>query len=153
MVGAAIVVAGAGASLGRGGEQLAAAPVAHGGLLLSPGAAKAEIKKNWSVFFAGSTPVSTKVQLLENGQRFASIIRAQARSPVARQTKVVVQKVTLLSTTRAKVIYTITLAGKPALKNQIGIAVRVGGVWKVSVRSFCALLSLEGGKPPLCRSA
>ena len=52
---------------------------------------------------------------------------------------------------RARVIFTITLAGQPALKNQVGTAVRVNGVWKVSAKSFCALLSLQGAAPPVCR--
>jgi len=61
--------------------------------------------------------------------------------------------VTLVSSTTARVVYTITLGGQPALKNQTGTAVRVGGTWKVSDKSFCALLSLEGTKPSVCRRA
>jgi hypothetical protein len=109
-----------------------------------------QIERNWTEFFSGSTPVSKKVQLLQNGQQFAPIIQAQARSPLASQTQATVIKVSLEGANRAKVVYTINVAGQPALKNQVGTAVLVGGVWRVSDQSFCALLSLEGTKPPLC---
>jgi hypothetical protein len=118
---------------------------------VSPATAKAEVARNWALFFAGSTPASKKIQLLQNGQRFAAVIRAQAQSPFSRATKASVAKVTLLSSTSARVIYTITLGGQPALKNQAGTAVRVGGMWKVGDKSFCALLSLQGTKPSVCR--
>jgi hypothetical protein len=114
---------------------------------------KVQVVQTWTAFFAGSTPASKKVQLLQDGPRFAPLIEAQAASPLAQQTNAVVTKVTLESPTRAKVVYTIMLAGKPALKNQVGTAVRVGGTWKVGDASFCALLSLQGGTPPVCRHA
>jgi hypothetical protein len=115
--------------------------------------AKAQVVQTWTTFFAGSTPASKKVQLLQGGPRFARLIEAQAASPLAQQTKAIVTKVTLESPTRAQVVYTIMIAGKPALKNQLGTAVRVGGTWKVGDASFCALLSLQGGTPPACRHA
>ena len=114
---------------------------------------KDQVVQTWTTFFAGSTPASKKVQLLQDGPRFAPLIKAQAASPLAQQTKAVVTKVTLESPTRAKVLYTIMIAGKPALKNQVGTAVRVGGTWKVGDASFCALLSLQGAMPPVCRHA
>jgi hypothetical protein len=110
-----------------------------------------QVKRNWIAFFDGSTPASRKVALLQNGQQFAPLIQAEANSPLARQTAVTVSKVTLLSATRANVVYTITLAGQPALKNQVGTAVLVGKTWEVSDQSFCALLGLEGATPPACR--
>jgi hypothetical protein len=112
-----------------------------------------EVKQAWAAFFDGSTPSARKVALLQNGQRFASVIQAEANSPLAKQTKVQVSKVTLVSPTRATVTYTITLGGQPALANQTGTAVLVGGNWQVSDASFCALLSLEGAVPPACRGA
>ena len=67
-------------------------------------------------------------------------------------------KVTLVSPTQAKVIYSILVGGTPALSNQTGVAVYQDGVWKVGVASFCGLLTVEnGGKtsnlPAACRSA
>jgi hypothetical protein len=112
-----------------------------------------QVKQVWTMFFEGSTPPPTKVTLLQNGQRFASVIQAEANSPLAKQTKVVVSKVTPVSSTRAKVLYTITIGGQPALPNQTGVAVMEGGRWKVSDQSFCTLLSLQGAVPPACRGA
>jgi hypothetical protein len=109
-----------------------------------------QVKHTWMTFFDGSTQAATKVALLQNGQRFAPVIQAEANSPLAKQTRVVVNKVTLVSPTQARVLYTITLGGQPALPNQTGIAVAVGGKWQVSDRSFCALLSLQGPVPPPC---
>jgi hypothetical protein len=124
---------------------------ACGGSGTKTSSASAQIARNWAAFFNGSTPASRKVELLQDGQRFAPFIKAQAASPLARQAKATVTKVTVVSPTRARVIFTITLAGQPALKNQVGTAVRVNGVWKVSAKSFCALLSPEGAAPPVCR--
>jgi hypothetical protein len=145
---ALVGVASAGGSISTTLPAIGALPSASS---VSPAAEKAQITKNWTLFFSGSTPASKKIQLLQNGQRFAAVIRAQVQSPLAQQTKANVIKVTLSSSTTARVIYTITLAGQPALKNQAGTAVRVGGIWKVGDKSFCALLSLEGTKPPACR--
>jgi hypothetical protein len=111
----------------------------------------AQIAKTWAQFFDGSTPAAKKVQLLQNGARFQAVIEAQANSPLAKQTKVKVARVTLLGPARAKVLYTILLAGQPALPNQVGIAVRAHGTWQVSDQSFCALLQLEGAPPPACK--
>jgi hypothetical protein len=110
-----------------------------------------QVKQAWTTFFNGSTPAAKKVELLQNGQRFAPIIQAEANSPLARQTKAVVQRVTLVGRTRASILYTIDLGGQPALPNQTGTAVLVGGKWQVSDRSFCSLLSLQGTVPPACR--
>lgn len=112
-----------------------------------------QVKQAWTTFFEGSTPPAKRVALLQNGQRFAPLIQAEASSPLARQTKVVVSRVTLLGSNRAKVSYTITLAGQPALPNQTGIAVRSGGKWQVSDQSFCVLLSLQGAVAPACKGA
>jgi hypothetical protein len=143
----------------RVGAVLAAIVLASGALTGCGGSSKRsssnspaeQVKQAWTTFFNGSTPAATKVALLQNGQRFAPIIQAEANSPLARQTKVVVKRVTLLGRTRASVLYTIELGGQPALPNQTGTAVLAGGRWQVSDRSFCSLLSLQGAVPPACR--
>jgi len=117
-----------------------------------PAAAKAQIKTDWTTFFNASTPASRRVRLLQDGQRYQPVIVAQSKSPLAQQSSASVSSITLTGPSSASVRYTILLAGKPALKNQTGTAVRAGGVWKVSDRSFCALLSLQGKPPPACAS-
>jgi hypothetical protein len=116
--------------------------------------ATAQITANWEAFFNGKTPAAKKIQLLQNGQTFASIINAQAGSSLATSAGAKVSSVTLTSSTQAKVVYDITLSGSTALSNQTGVAVYQGGTWKVGDASFCDLLGLEnGGKPPsVCSS-
>jgi hypothetical protein len=113
-------------------------------------AAIAQIRRDWVEFFGGSTPATVKIRLLQNGQRLAPIIRREAASPLAKQTTVTVKSVTLTGRNTARVVYTIMLAGKPAL-GQVGAAVRIGGIWKVGLSSFCMLLALQGALPPACR--
>jgi hypothetical protein len=116
-------------------------------------AEKSEIVRTWTTFFAGSTPASEKVKLLQNGPRYSALIQAQAQNPLAKQTSAKVLRVLLLGPTRAAVVYSLWVAGKPALTNQRGLAVRVNGVWKVADASFCRLLALQGSLPPACKSS
>ncbi len=114
-----------------------------------------QIKANWVAFFNPKTPVAKRVSLLQNGSTFASIIQAQASSPLASSATSSVTAVTVESATQAKVTYSILVGGAAALKNQPGVAVKQGGVWKVGDQSFCALLTLEnnGKAPTACAGA
>ena len=118
------------------------------------GSAVAEITANWTAFFDPKTPVAKRVSVLQNGQLFTSAIQASANFPGASTASAKVTKVTVTSATQAKVIYTILLAGTPVLSNQSGVAVLVGGTWKVGDASFCSLLTLEnsGKAPAVCKS-
>ena len=121
----------------------------------STSAAVAQIKANWEAFFNPKTPVAKRVSLLQNGQVFESIIKAQAGSPLASSATSSVSSVTVESPAQAKVVYSILVGGSPALKNQPGVAVYQSGIWKVGDQSFCALLTLEnsGKAPAACPSA
>jgi hypothetical protein len=128
--------------------------LASGSFLSTTSATRTKIKTDWVTFFAGSTPVKEKIALLQNGQSFAHVIESQATSPLiaplAKSVTAKVSTVTLTSTTKAKVHYSLDLGGKPALVGQTGIAVLQGGTWKVGDQSFCALLALEQIKAPGC---
>ena len=115
----------------------------------------AQMKANWEAFFSGTTSAAKKISLLQNGQKFAAVIEAQAGSGLAKSASAKVTAVSVTSPTEATVTYDILLAGKPALTNQTGQAVYQDGTWKVGDASFCALLALEnGGKAPsVCSSA
>ena len=128
-----------------------AAPSPTGG----SSAAVTQIKTNWETFFNPKTPVAQRVSLLQNGQAFESIIKAQAGSPLASSATSTVSAVTIESPAQAKVVYSILVGGSPALKNQPGVAVYQNGIWKVGDQSFCALLTLEnsGKAPSACASA
>jgi hypothetical protein len=115
-------------------------------------AATAAIKTNWEMFFNGKTSAAKKITLLQNGQKYASIIQAQAGSGLASGAGAQVTAVVVNSATSATVSYNITLNGTPALSNQTGTAVYENGTWKVGDVSFCQLLKLEnnGTAPSVC---
>jgi hypothetical protein len=121
----------------------------------STASAVAQIKADWEAFFSGTTPAAKKIALLQNGQKYAALIQAQAASGLAESASAKVTAVHLISPAQATVTYDILLAGKPALSNQTGTAVYQGGVWKVGDASFCQLLALEnnGKAPAACSSA
>jgi hypothetical protein len=124
----------------------------------SSGSATAQITTNWQAFFSAKTPEARRVQLLQNGQDFASVIKAQAGSTLASSATAQVTKVTDVSSAQAKVTYTILVGGTPELKDQAGVAVLQNGTWKVGDASFCGLLALENGGstsglPAACHSA
>ena len=115
----------------------------------------ATIKKNWETFFNGKTPAATKISLVQDGQKFASVINSQAGSALAQTASASVKSVTVTSPTQATVKYSILVSGTPVLEGQTGTAVYENGTWKVGTGSFCALLTLQnGGKAPAgCSSA
>lgn len=120
--------------------------------------ATAAITANWQAFFNAKTPVARRVELLQNGQVFEPVIKAQSGSALASAATAKVTKVMLASPAQAKVTYSILVSGTPQLKNQAGVAVLQNGTWKVGDASFCGLLALEnGGKtsglPAACHSA
>jgi hypothetical protein len=102
--------------------------------------------------------VAKRVSLLQDGQTFQSIIKSQAGSGLAASATAKVTKVTMVSSTQAKVTYSILIGGQSALAHQAGVAVLQDGTWKVGLASFCGLLALEnGGKtsglPAACKPA
>jgi hypothetical protein len=118
-------------------------------------AAVAQITANWEAFFDGKTSAAKKITLLQNGEKFASVINAQAGSSIATGAGAKVTAVVVNSATSATVSYGITLNGASALPNQTGTAVYQDGTWKVGDVSFCELLKLENGgtAPSVCSSA
>jgi hypothetical protein len=128
------------------------APASSSSPAAASGNAKAQITANWEAFFNGQTSAAKKISLLENGQKFATIINAQAGSGLAGSAGAKVTAVVVNSATKATVSYDITLGGTTALPNQTGTAIHQGGVWKVGDVSFCQLLKLEnaGTAPSVC---
>ncbi len=103
----------------------------------------AAITSDWETFFSGATTATRKIALLQNGQQFATVLTAQAASPLAKASTAKVTAVKVTSPTTATVTYAIVENGQVALPGQKGQAVLEGGVWKVSAPSFQALLKLE----------
>jgi hypothetical protein len=119
------------------------------------GSAQAQIKSNWTTFFAASTPVATRVKLLEDGSEFQSILKSQSGHGLASTASAKVLSVGMVSSSQALVKYDILIGGATALADQNGDAVLQSGTWKVGVQSFCGLLKLEGLKslPAACSSS
>lgn len=110
------------------------------------------VKHAYETFFDYRTPTSTGITLLQDGPAFASA--AQAAAATAGQQKITVQVTNVVSAGSAnvrKVIYTLSLAGKPTLKGASGFAVLEDGTWKVAGTTFCGLLNLNGANPPVCK--
>lgn len=122
-------------------------------------AAEQAIAANWAAFFDPATPADKRVSLLQDGQAFAPVIKAQEGTGLASQASASVSKVSVTKpASQAAVDYSILIAGKPALANQSGTAVYQDGTWKVGVSSFCGLLALENGGstaslPAACKEA
>ena len=108
-------------------------------------AAVAAIKSNWATFFNAKTTTARRVQLLQNGQVLATVLKEQAKNTLAATATSTVSQVTLTGTNQASVTYTILVSGQPVLKGQHGVAVYQDGIWKVGLVSFCGLLKLENG--------
>ena len=146
-----------GASSSPSSAPSSSAPASSASPASSSGAAST-IAANWATFFNAKTPVAKRVSLLQDGQTFQSIIKAQAGSGLAASATAKVTKVTMVSSSQAKVTYSILIGGQSALAHQAGVAVLQDGTWKVGLASFCGLLALEnGGKtsglPAACKSA
>ncbi len=105
-------------------------------------AATKAITSTWTMFFGYSTPEATRISLLQNGSKYASIIAA-ATSSFPKGTSATVQKVQSTGTT-ATVTYTLADSSGVLESGASGMAVEVGGKWLVSDATFCGLASLAG---------
>lgn len=113
-----------------------------------PTAAKAEITKNWELFFSSATNSATATGLLENGDQLGpALAKAQQEDKASggnRSAKV--KKITFTSATNANVNYILHAGGTKL--NAAGVAVFQNGAWKVSQLTFCTLVELgNNGKP------
>lgn len=127
-------------------------PISSNSSSNSQSATKQQIQQNWEKFFNGSIAAQDKIDILQNGSEFASVLEAEAQSSLAKTSTASVSNIVLNSANGATVTYTIDLSGHPALLNQTGHAVLVNNVWQISDSAFCQLLNLEGGAPPMCQS-
>jgi hypothetical protein len=123
-------------------------------------AAVAAITANWKTVFNGQAPIPSRTALLQDGSQVAAFVEAQAKSSLgaaATGSTATVSSVQITSPTQATVHYEVLLLGTPLLKNQMGNAVYMDGVWKVAIASFCGLAYLEYPKgspqlPAVCQS-
>jgi hypothetical protein len=112
-------------------------------------AAVAVIKANWQEVFNGKLSIPRRLDLLQNGQEFASFVHSQDQTSLGAlvlQASATVNSVQLQAPGQASVVFTIYLSGKVLEKGLHGMSVYTGGTWKVATTSFCSLLRLAYGK-------
>ncbi len=120
----------------------------------------AAITANWKTVFNGKAPIPRRLALVQNGPQVAAFVEAQAKTSfgaAAAGSTATVASVAITSPSQATVHYEVLLLGTPLLKNQVGTAVYLDGIWKVAIASFCGLAYLEYPKgspklPAACRS-
>jgi hypothetical protein len=134
---------------------VSSAPVSSAPASSSSGSATAQITANWEKFFSASTPLSQRVDLLQNGSQFSSAISAFSKLPLAGGIGAKVTGVAVTSATSAKVTYAIVSGSTTLLGGQSGTAVYQDGTWKVGDASLCGLFKLVPGGtlPAACSSA
>ena len=148
---------------GGGSHQSSAKPTASPTTAAEPTtgpAAVAAITANWKTVFNGKAPIPRRLALVQDGSRVAAFVEAQAKTSfgqAATGSTATVSLVSITSPSQATVHYEVLLLGTPLLKNQVGTAVYLDGVWKVAIASFCGLTYLEYPKgspqlPAVCRS-
>lgn len=123
-------------------------------------AALAAIRANWKTVFNGKASIASRLALVQDGPQVAAFVEAQAKTSfgaAATGSTATVSSVTITSPSQATVDYQVLLLGTPLLKNQVGTAVYLNGIWKVAIASFCGLAYLEYDKtspklPAICRS-
>jgi hypothetical protein len=148
---------------GGGSDHPPAKPTAGASTAAEPAsgpAAVAAITANWKTVFDGKASIPRRLALVQDGPQVAAFVEAQAKTSfgaAATGSTAAVSSVTLTSPSQATVDYEVLLLGTPLLKKQVGVAVYSGGVWKVSIASFCGLAYLEYPRtspklPAVCRS-
>jgi len=111
-----------------------------------------QIKSNWKTFFAYSTSLQGRENLLQNGNNFSQLIQSEFSSLASAKSSAVITKVNLTNSKTASVVYTVDLNGMPELNNENGQALLVNNSWVVSDSTLCHLVSLAGSTPAVCKS-
>ena len=148
---------------GGGGSPASPKPTASATTAAEPTsgpAAVAAITANWKTVFNGKASIPSRLALVQDGPQVAAFVEAQAKTSfgaAATGSTATVSSVTITSPSQATVHYEVLLLGTPLLKNQVGTAVYLNGIWKVSIASFCGLAYLQYPKgspelPAVCRS-
>ncbi|HUD07633.1 MAG TPA: hypothetical protein VMQ52_00960 [Candidatus Saccharimonadales bacterium] len=111
-----------------------------------------QIETNWKNFFAYSTSLQGRENLLQNGSQFAQVIQGEFTALASQKSSASFNSINLTNNKTANVVYTINLNGQPVLNEQNGQALFINNSWKVSDSTLCGLISLSGSKPAVCKS-
>ena len=138
----AVALAGCGGSSG-GSSGGTAAPPSPSPTVDTVAADKAAVTVTWQGFFDGSAPVESHIALLEDGATFRPELTAQAKDPTNAPLRAKVTDV-VINGTSATVTYDLTSKGGVVLLGgSTGEAVKIGGKWLVSKKTYCALVTLQ----------
>ncbi|MEC4019585.1 hypothetical protein [Streptomyces sp. H27-D2] len=129
------------------GDETGEPSTAGGSAPSDPAAAKKQVAKNWRKFFDPAVPEAEKLKVLEDGDRMKPVLKGFNGDKRGGQVEAKVSKVTFSSPTEADVRYALMLKGQTALPGAAGTSVRQDKVWKVSVKTLCALVKLSGNAP------
>jgi hypothetical protein len=121
--------------------------------------ATAAIKAAFTTFFDGVNPdIDGKVAVLEHGDQLRQMIVDASANPQFQQLSTVVNSVTAQSAEQcaaagevspcAAVAHDMFVGGLPAMVGLTSHAVEVDGVWKVSAKSWCAIVQIGGATCP-----
>ncbi|MEU4203039.1 hypothetical protein [Streptomyces sp. NPDC045470] len=119
-------------------------PSSPGDAPADPAAAEREIKENWRKFFDPKLSNAEKAKYLQNGEEFQLLLEAFNGDQRGKQVAAQVSAVRFTSATAAEVTYSLTLKGATALPNAKGASVYQGKVWKVALKTLCALVGMSG---------
>ncbi|MYW69615.1 hypothetical protein GTY65_36950 [Streptomyces sp. SID8379] len=111
-------------------------------------AAEKQIRANWKKFFDPDVPLKEKAELLQNGSKMQKVLESFNGDKRGGQVQAEVDKITFTSATAANVTYSLALKGATVLPDAKGTSVEEDGVWKVSVKTLCALVQLSGNASP-----
>ena len=112
-----------------------------------------------TLFFDGTNPdVNAKVAILENGEKYRTMLAAAAKDPQASTLTTKVTGVTILDAAGcqaagvaspcARVNHDLFTGDFPALAGQVSYVIKVNGKWIVAAKSWCALAAIGGASCP-----
>ena len=105
----------------------------------------------WQRLFSEATPLEERIDHLENGEAHRAEVEQMVNSGQMKGVTINVGNVAVNpAANTASVGYTILYNGQAVVSNATGEAVFQDGVWKVSEKVFCVLISLGGQNPPTC---
>jgi hypothetical protein len=114
-----------------------------------PSSERAGVEAAYTTVYDGSRPTDERLALVDDTAGVAESLQALARSAMGSQAaavRAVVDRVTFTSSITATVTYRLTSGSGAATTSRIGSARRVGGTWKVTRSTVCAVLA-DAGAP------
>jgi hypothetical protein len=107
------------------------------------------------LFNGDVTGTERKLAALEDAERLRPVFLStfEAQKALAEKIRVRIDSIDVIDATHATVVYTLLLDGAAVLDHLPGAAVKPGGTWLVSRKTFCDV-STQGVKeiPEPCRS-